>query len=171
MIYINDVCVTESIDPFEREKHVKQYLHKEKLTITDENESPLSAQEVGRLLLDASGTHHLKAVKNSLVLREFKEELRQYIQKVECYIEDIRESEDFSTVTGGFIQVAETLLELDAAASYLQKELIDHQLLNELSEKAMKQTEQNNYEYVLDLIEYELLPILQEFLNETNEEV
>jgi len=99
---------------------------------------------------------------------DFKEELHTYILKVKAYIETARETEDFSSMMTSFIQVTEALIEFEAVANFLGKKLIDQEQIQTISIKALEQAEEGNIDYILDLMEYELLPILQHFIDETN---
>ncbi|MER2076732.1 hypothetical protein [Psychrobacillus psychrotolerans] len=171
MLYVNDYLVTEEIELELVGQQLKEYLLKEKLIIIKSNQEPMSQDELATLLKSNEAEFRLVAMHTSILLREFKEELESYIQKVETYIEDMRESEIFSDVLNGFVQVIEALLEFTSVEKFLQKSLVNQQQVNELSTKALTRAEEGNLEYVLDVLEYEVLPLLQHFLDETNEVV
>lgn len=171
MIYINDVFVTESKNPTEREQLLRKHLQEEEVILVDEKNVPLDINKIGDFLLDVTNTHYLKAIKTSFVLQEFKVELQQYIEKVENYIEQLRDNENYTTITEGFTQVVEALIEFDKVAAYLQKETIDQDMLREISVKAITQAEMKNFQYVLDLMEYELLPLIHNLFDEANGEI
>ncbi|WP_046174425.1 hypothetical protein [Domibacillus indicus] len=171
MIYVNGQLVTTSKNKIERNDNLKTFLYKEKLVIIDDTNVPVSSSGINAICDNSEEIYHLKAIKTNSILRDFKEELAVYINKVTHFVDETRETENYSSVPNAFIQVAEALIEFNKVADYLQKELIDINSLNNLSEKALIQTESGNIEYVLDLIEYELLPILEVLLKETNEEI
>ena len=169
MLYVNDHLVTEERELEAVAQQLQGYLFKEKLILVNSNQEPFLQEELADLLMSKKEELKLTAIHSSIMLREFKLELEDYIQKVEAYVEDMRESADFSGVLNGFIQVMESLLEFSAVEKFLQKDLIDQQQLNELSTKVLARAEEGNFEYVLDVLEYEVLAILHHFLAETNE--
>lgn len=170
MLYVNGQMVTEKMELEAVAQHLKEYLYKEKLIIVKQNNEPMLQEELASLLKSNTQEElHLSAMHTSVLLREFKEELENYIKKVEIYIEDMRETENFSDVLEGFVQVTEALLEFSIVERFLQKRLINKEQLNQISNKALARAEDGNYGYVLDLLEYELLSILHHLFDETNE--
>ena len=169
MLYVNDHLVTEERELEAVAQQLQGYLFKEKLILVNSNQEPFLQEELSELLMSKGEELKLTAIQSSVLLREFKLELESYIQRVEAYIEDIRESENFTDVLSGFVQVMEALLEFSAVEQFLQKDLVDQQQLNELSTKVLARAEEGNLEYVLDVLEYEVLDILHHFLAETNE--
>lgn len=169
LLYVNEYKVTNEKEVEIVKEHLEEYLSKEKLIIVDHEGQPISQEGLSQLLLENVSELRLAAKSTSVMLREFKEELVSYIQNVETYIERMRENENFSDVLNGFIQVTEALLQFSSVEAFLQKSLVDQEQLNDLSTKALMRAKEGNYEYVLDLLEYELLAILYHFLDETNE--
>ncbi|MBP2241984.1 hypothetical protein J2Z40_002557 [Cytobacillus eiseniae] len=171
MIYINDQLIVEDTSQSDSSIIVKKYLHKNRLVLVNNDGQPMSDEELNTFLSHLNGVQKLKAVSISNLLRDLKQELQLYIKKVEAYIENIRDNEDFSSVNTGFAQVMEGILEFSVVASFLQKDLIDPSYMQQLSEKAFARAETGEDEYVLDIIEYELLPILNRLYDEINEEM
>ncbi|TQR17378.1 hypothetical protein [Psychrobacillus vulpis] len=171
MIFVNDVLVSKEENKDKANEILKSYLTTEKLILVNEHNELISNEEIEELLSKRAEVVKLVAIRISTLVRDFKEELHNYILEVEDYIENTRDCEDFSDTLSSFIQVTEALLQFSKVEDFLQKELINQQHLLEISEKSIQQAEVGNNEYVLDLIEYELLPILHNFLNETNEEI
>ncbi|WP_102273793.1 hypothetical protein [Cytobacillus massiliigabonensis] len=171
MIFINDELVTNETDPIEVEQIVKKYLVREKLVLVDKEGQPLGPEEQAELLSETLSDHYFEAVHTSILLRDFRAELQLYIKKVDEYIENTRDKEDFSTVNVSFVQVIEALMEFSSVSTFLHKDLMDPIVLTSITEKAFKQMEMGNLEYLLDLMEYELLPVLNEFVDEINEEM
>lgn len=166
MIYINDKLVIETNNQDEAEQRLKKYLQKEKLLLINEDKQPISEQEWRVILSNLSGVKYLYAESTCTVLKDFKEELNLYIKKVEQYVDDVRDTENYLNVNDGFIQVTEALMEFYRVSQFLQKDIIDRNIIHKIAEKAFIQAEMGNEEYVLDLIEYELLPFLQRYDNE-----
>lgn len=166
MLYVNERLVTEANELEIMVQQLKDYLFVEKLIIIKDDQEPMSQDELTSLLINNSSDIYLVAIHISVLLRDFKEELAVYIQKVEKYVEDMREIENFSGVLDGFVQVTEAILEFTVLEQLLQKNLIDKEQLNEVSAKALLRAEEENYEYVLDLLEYELLSNLQHIFDE-----
>lgn len=169
MIYINGFVVTGSNEYEVVLKEVKDFISTRRLLIVDSNNDPMSQEQLSTLLLHNSGEIQLTAIETSIVLRAFKEELDAYTLKVEQYVDNTRASEDFSSVLNSYAQVTEALIKFISVEEFLQKQLLDKQLLNELTHKCLKRAEEGNFEYILDIMEYELLPLLRNFVKETNE--
>ncbi|MGB2872592.1 hypothetical protein [Psychrobacillus psychrotolerans] len=169
MIYVNGNVVTDSNDHEVAVEYLKEYLSAQRLLVVNSNDEPMSQQQLSTILLSNVEEIHLIAIKTSIILRGFREELHTYILKVEQYVEDIREIEDFSTVMSSYTQVIEALIEFLSVEEFLQKQLIDQKHLNDISLKCLKRAEEGNFEYILDVMEYELLPLLHNFIKETNE--
>ncbi|MBE1555014.1 hypothetical protein [Sporosarcina limicola] len=171
MIYVNELLVTEEKSRETAVQLVTEYLATKKLVLISGNNEILNEEEIRLLITEQPAVLKLTALHSNEVLRDFKEELHNYIVKIEEYVEDTRESENFTSAMNSFVQVAEALLEFEAVANYLRKKLINHQQIQAISTKALSQAEEGDSEYILDLIEYELLPILHQFIDETNEEM
>ena len=168
MIYVNDVLVTEE-ETYELAKNsLKVYLASEKLVLLNKMKNSYMNNEMEQILMNLPSAINLTAIRSSELLADFKEELHSYILKVEGYIDTTRETEDFSTTMTSFVQVSEALLEFEVVANFLEKKLIDQDQIQTITKKALEQAEEGNTEYLLDLMEYELLPILQNFIDETN---
>lgn len=171
MIYVNNILVTQEANKSVAGAVLKEFLIAEKLVVVKKENQPMSEQELNHALMNITEKLQLTAVRSSVLIREFKEELHSYNLRVEKYINDTRQSEDFTNITTSFVEVTEALLEFSTVSNYLQKEMINKELIQELSEKALQQVEVGNTEYLLDLMEYEILPILYHFIQETNEEM
>jgi len=171
MIFVNDFLVTEEKNKDLAKQKLVEFLFVEKLVVTKEDNHPMNEEELNTVLMNIDEKVQLTAVHSSVLVREFKQELQNYNLRIEEYIDDTRQSEDFSTVTTSFVEVTEALLEFSAVSTFLQKELIDQEQIQELTGKALQQLEVGNTEYLLDLLEYEILPILYHFVEETNEEM
>ncbi|WNF22611.1 hypothetical protein [Mesobacillus jeotgali] len=173
MIYINEVPVAGDLNLELLKREIKAYLHKEKLVLIDQSGNILSENKVNSLLESSIEKDQLflQGVKTNLLLRDFKDELILYIKKVEDYIENVRDTEDFSTVKDSFVQIIESVLEFTSVSDFLQKDLIGQDTVKELAQKAFAQAESGNDVYILDLIEYELLPLLNHFSEGIQEEM
>lgn len=171
MLFINDFLVSEKKDKLVLFQEVKSYLVKHKLIIINGENEPLSEEEIQNKLFNMEETLKLTAITISKLLYEFKGELSNYIVKIENYIEDTRENENYHSVAESFIQVIEALLQFKVVSNYLHKEIISEHHIQTISQKALNQAEIGNNIYLLDLLEYELLPLLQKLLLETNGEM
>lgn len=171
MIFINDQLVVEDTIQSDVTHIVKGYLHKNRLVLVNNEGQPMSDEEMKTLLSNLNGVQKLKAVSTSNLLRDLKQELQLYNKKVESYVENVRDNEDFSTVITSFAQVMEGILEFSAVATFMKKDFIDPSYMQQLTEKAFAGAETGEGEYVLDMIEYELLPILNRLYDEINEEM
>lgn len=169
MIYVNGNIVTDADDIEIAAQDLKGYLATKRLLIVNDAEEPMSHQQLSAILSSNTEEIRLAAIETSILLRAFKEELATYTLKVEQYIESTRETEDYSTVLTSYTQVTEALLDFSVVEEFLQKELIDQEYLSDISSKCLKRGEEGNFEYILDIMEYELLPLFENFIKETNE--
>lgn len=169
MIYVNGNIVSDTDDIEIAAQDLKGYLATKRLLIVNDAKEPMSHQQLSAILSSNTEEIRLAAIETSVVLRAFKEELAAYILKVEQYIESTRETEDYSTVLTSYTQVTEALLDFSVVEEFLQKDLLDHQYLSDISSKCLKRGEEGNFEYILDIMEYELLPLFENFIKETNE--
>ncbi|WP_342566961.1 hypothetical protein MKY09_14380 [Psychrobacillus sp. FSL K6-4046] len=169
MIYVNGNLITVEKNPKKAEVLLRDYLIKKKLVLVNNNDEPVSFQDLSEILLGNSKEIKLKGISSSIILREFKEELHNYILRVEQYIEVSRQNENYSSMLDNFVQVVEAIIEFSKIGNFLQKELVSHQQINNISTMAFEQAKVGNKEYILDLLEYELLPVLNFVFDETNE--
>lgn len=170
MIYVNNIDIT-SENELDIISTIKAFLTKEKMILVNEENLPIDNKDLEEIVLNMEENLFLNAIHTNSIIRDFVVELKEYVSKVEEYVENVRDTEDFSTVTDSFINITEALLEFSTVAIFLQKELVDQIQLKELTNRSLIGAESGNLEYVLDIIEYELLPILHRILNEINEEM
>lgn len=171
MIYINKILVTKGTNRIEVSQAVNTYLLDNKLVLVNNEGETLSEKEINELFFDSISNQHLQAISTLTLLTDFKMELDLYIHKVQEFIDDKRDSGNLSIVSVGFIQLIESTTNFSVVSSFIQKDLIDEVTIKELTKKAFEQAELGNVEYILDLMEYELLPILHDLLNEIQEEL
>lgn len=170
MIFVNGVCITNKIQQNDNYIQIKNFLSKEKMVLINDDEQPMS-EETLLEILKSDKDHYFRAVTTSSILRGFKDELSIYISKVENYIENEREIESNPNVINGFIDITESLFQFLSVEDYLQKKIIDQDHIKNLVKQTLYRVEVGDNNYVLDIIEYELFPILQRFEKEIIEEM
>lgn len=166
MIFINDVQLPMD---YNGKDGIYDYLKKKQMILISEEGRPLSNNDLTNILLNNNTPLYLHAKSTSSLLREFKEELYIYINKVTDYIDTTRDSDDHSTTVSSYSNIVEALFEFIPVTKYLQKNLIDTEYIHNITERVFERGQSNDYDYILDIIEYELLEILQTIYNEIQE--
>ncbi|MDV6376988.1 hypothetical protein ORD22_01760 [Sporosarcina sp. GW1-11] len=167
MIYINGDRIAEDIDNIA--KTINEYLIREKMVLVDENNIPLNPSAIENLVIQNNAPQYLRAIHTTQLLREFKQELNGYIEKVNQYIDDIRDLDDQLSVINGYTSVVEAILSFIPITNFIQKDLINSDFLQSISEKVFERAQLNDMSFIIDVIEYELLPLLQNVSDEIQE--
>lgn len=162
MIFVNgQIIASEGTNDMLFAK-LKEYVKINHLVIVDENDVPIGREEIFTLI-EKNENCYLKAVPTSQLLSDFYMELNNYIDKVESYVEAVRDNEgDLHSVHTAFINIMEALMEFAKVQSYVQTNVIDFEFLEEISSKAFQQAQHGNLDYILDLIDYEIIPVLKD---------
>jgi hypothetical protein len=171
MIFVNGQLVAhEGTDEF-LFTELKNYLKLNQLVIVSENITPLNDEEVFALIANNKDECHFQAIYANQLLSDLFLELTNYIEKIEVYVERIRDEGNLSSVHEAFVNVMEALIEFSKVQDYIQANVIDPTFLEKISFKALQQAQVGNDEYVLDLIEYEITPVFKELLELIKERI
>lgn len=150
---------------------LEEYIKINNLVIVDENDVPLGRDEVFALI-KKSEKCYLKAVQTNQLLSDFYMELNSYIDKVESYVDRVRENErNLHSIPTAFINIMEALIEFSRIHSYVQTNIIDLEFLEEISLKSLQQVQHGNLDYILDLIDYEIVPLLKDLRDSIGERI
>ncbi|WP_339210968.1 hypothetical protein NSQ41_03055 [Aeribacillus sp. FSL K6-8210] len=170
MIFVNDQLVVQDTTLEEALTKIKEYLWKHHLIIINNENVPLTDSQLEEVIKQNENQQvFFKAIKIKELLFEIYSELNDYVDKIEQYIDNIRDEENYSSVQEAFANVVEALIEFSNTQKYLDINVIDPKRLEEFSLKALRQTQLGNVEYVLDLMEYELVPLFKRLLKQLEE--
>lgn len=150
---------------------LKSYLNSNHLILVNKENVPLMEDEIIKKLEQNVQEYHFNAIHSKELLTNFCEELRMYFEKLEAFIETAREEEQYDTVNTAFINVIEALMEFMIVQRFIDKTIYQASDLENLSTKALQQAQIGNNEYVLDLIEYEVFPLVEQLLKEIEERI
>ncbi|QXE00959.1 hypothetical protein [Terribacillus sp. DMT04] len=149
-------------------EEIKVYLHEKQFIINDESGAPLSEKAFMEII--ASHSSYSFSVKQiSTIEKEFIEELVIYIEKVKDKVDSFSKSNDKELIINGFINLINSLIEIQATAGYFEIEIIDIEYINELATRAISRIEDGDYDFLVDVMEYELVPSLVHFKNKLPE--
>jgi len=103
-------------------------------------------------------------------LKEILAELELYLTKVETVIEGL-DSEPPQKIYNYFIEITESMVELLPLAQFVKYNKLNEDIIRNFAEKGLSKMKENNEFYLIDIIEYEFIPILLEFKKEIKKKV
>ncbi|WP_259549295.1 hypothetical protein MHI39_06000 [Heyndrickxia sp. FSL K6-6286] len=168
MLYINGKLLTGDKNQQNRVDLVNQYLSENDEVIIDKNGNYLNNYEITQVLLEE--VVNIKTVKSSSLAVNFISDLEKYVNKVENYIEDVREKEEYHSLSVNFVDTMESFIEISKIQKYYHVSIVNEKFFDMLLAKAEERMKEGNLEYLLDLLEYEVLPKLEELLAAIKEE-
>ncbi|WP_339060492.1 hypothetical protein [Tepidibacillus marianensis] len=140
---------------------IKKYLRENNLIIVDQSENPFSFEEIESMILNE--TEPIFYVKYIVDLeKETIKDTIEYINNAEKRIHDIIEENNQVSIVQAFVKLMEALVSLEKIMSHFGSETLTSSWIQTISEKALSQIEKENYSYLVDLLEYEIMPKLVE---------
>lgn len=165
MIKLGSQFTIERSTAEEEFKLIMNYLADHQLVIVNIEEVPLRDEEVLNSLLEKEVIHFsLKSVAD-LELDTVRNVL-QYIETAEYHISLLDEEADNKVIFQAFVDVMEALDYFSSLSDYLKLNAVNSEKLHNISLKGLQQMEQENEEYILELLQYECLPMLMELRTE-----
>lgn len=73
----------------------------------------------------------------------------------------VLESNDIESLIQSFADLMEALLEITSLCEYFQVDELNGEKVHSLLQKALPRVDQKDEQYMLDVIEYEIIPIMQ----------
>ncbi|WLD92969.1 hypothetical protein [Alkalihalobacillus sp. AL-G] len=148
---------------------VQQHLTDNKLIIVDAEGIPLPDSTITSRINDEE-TSTFKVKSTLIIEQETLLEAIEYIDNIEPQIEVLHNS-DQDMIINGFVNAMESLVYLDKLVSHFNIDIsIDYNLEN-ASQKALKQVEDGNVDYLLDLLEFSFTPLLGEMKTKFQERI
>jgi hypothetical protein len=140
-------------------KDIQAYLHDHQLILVDEQGIALNENQIiAKLATEAVCEFYTKEVKE--LEQETIDEVVCYIDQVEGKVEELLESDQRETLTQSFVDLMEALLEMSTLCRYFQLDVLTEEKVRDLLQKALPRMEQGDEQYMLDVIEYEIIPMM-----------
>lgn len=143
-------------------KEIKTYLHDNQLVLTNDTGIPLVEEEITNII-STNPTYTFDSVSVSKIEVDFVNEISSFVVKVEKQFNQLTSVNDKGLIINGFIEFTNSLIEIERAAQYFDINFIKFDQINEIASKVVSRVESNDLDFVLDIMEYELIPILQNF--------
>jgi hypothetical protein len=160
MIKIDERLFENKQDREESLREIKQYLQQELIVLIGEDGIPLNENQIREQLLNPDAEFNSKKI-NGLELEAISE-ATDYIERAEVGIKELLEEIDLVVIFKSFTDLMEALMYLEQLTRYFSFGIISIEKINAFGEKALVQMEKGNSSYLLDVIEYECLPLLLE---------
>jgi hypothetical protein len=159
MIYINGTKIPRQNSLEDTLNLIKKLLLEDKSIIVNEHGAALSDNDILNMLENQTEVH-FQTKKVSEIEKETLEELQNYIEIAEFEIEKLRENDDMNKTVQAFQNIVETLFYFSKLQNYYQLSIIDLNHVHELTEKSYDRVKELNTDYLLDVIEFEFLPMI-----------
>lgn len=141
-------------------KDIKEFLHNNQVIVVDSNGVALSENQIIEKL--TTETNFEFFTKNVFELeKETISEVIRYIDQVEVNVATVLESNDIESLIQSFADLMEALLEITSLCEYFQVDELNGEKVHSLLQKALPRVDQKDEQYMLDVIEYEIIPIMQ----------
>jgi hypothetical protein len=168
MIFINRTTIPRHKSHEDTLNEIKKLLVTENCIIVNEHGAPLSDNDILHLITTQREIHF--QTKNiSDIERETLQELQHYLENAETEIEQLRENENVGEIVQAFQDIVEALFYFSKLQDYYQLSIIDLNQVQKLTQKSYDRMKESNTTYLMDVIEFELLPMI-ELLKEAIEE-
>ncbi|WP_404404894.1 hypothetical protein [Jeotgalibacillus malaysiensis] len=144
---------------------IKKYLHNEKKILLDKKGETLNDKALIDIIKSNKG-YEFKTNELRNIEIGFLKEMKNYLYELEFYINKVSYLEDQSNKINCFIDTINSLTELETAARYYNIDFYSIEEINEIANKAIKYIELNNIDYLMDVLEYEIVPRIRNFLEQ-----
>jgi hypothetical protein len=168
MIYINGTKIQRQSSLEDTFNSIIMFLSNENSVIVNEHGVALSNNEILNILANQAEVH-FQTKKISEIEKETLEELQNYVENAELEIEKLRENGNLGEIVQAFQDIVEALFYFSKLQDFYQLTIINLNHVHKLTEKSFNQVKEANSDYLLDVIEFELLPMI-ESLKEAIEE-
>ncbi|WP_025028332.1 hypothetical protein [Caldalkalibacillus mannanilyticus] len=147
---------------------VFQYLKENHLLIVDEDHIPLMEEVIiQKLAAEESPQFITRSIQE--VESETIQSVIEFIDQAEKNIKELADENNKAKIFQAFSDIVETFVELQSLTEYFDVAFPSEEKIKELSKKGLAQMENQNESYLLDLLEYECLPILEELRDQLAE--
>lgn len=141
---------------------IQTHLYQNQLVITDNKGTPLEENEILNIISTHS-TYCFNTTSISDIENGFISEIIDYIKKVENHFTQLSMSNDNGHIINIFIDLINSLIEIESTVGYFGIDFLNVEQIKEIANKALSRIEKGDIEYILDLMEYEIIPTLLNF--------
>lgn len=142
-------------------KEMQSYLHEKHLVITDNKGIPIDDKEIVNIV-STNQTYRFYTTSVSVLENEFIIEMIDYVERLEKHFPKIAASNDKVLIVNSFIEIINSVVELEGVSKYFNMNVVNIERINEIVNRALVRIEQDDLEYIIDVIEYEMSPIFSE---------
>jgi hypothetical protein len=143
-------------------KKIKSHLHENQLVLADSSGAPLAETEIINIITSNS-TYSFNSISISEIEDGFVHEMLEYVEKVEKYFSELSISSNSELIINTFIDLINSLTEIIKVANYYEFYFISIDNINEIANKAVSRIEAGDIDFILDIMEYEIIPSLLDF--------
>lgn len=161
MIKIGDKLFEKKLTIDETLKALRDYLNKNGIILVDEFDVPYSEEQILSLLENNCVEFKTKTI--AKLEEETIVESLEYIIRVEKKIYEVIESDNAEDVFKWFPEILNAFIELGKISSYFDSNIISFDKIDEYAKKGLSQMNEQNDSYLREIIEYEFLPLLEDF--------
>jgi hypothetical protein len=160
MIYINGTIIPKQNSLEDTFNSIKKFLLDEKSIIVNEHGAALSDNDILNMLANQSEIH-FQTKKVSEIEKETLEELQNYVEKAEIEIEKLRENDSMNETVQAFQDIVEAIFYFSKLQNYYHLTIINMDHIQKLTQKSYDRMKESNTDYLLDVIEFEFLPMIK----------
>lgn len=142
-------------------KILRAYLNKKGIILVDDSDVPYSEEQILCLLEKECVEFKTKTI--AQLEEETIEESMQYIVRVERKIYELIDSDNAENVFKWFPEILNAFIELEKISRYFNSNIVSLEKIDIYAKKGLSQMNEQNDNYLRELIEYELLPLLDDF--------
>jgi ERCC4-related helicase len=170
MIYINRTKMPRQNSLEDTFYSIKKFLLNENSIIVNEHGAALSDNDILNILANQTEIH-FQTKKVSEIEKETLEELQNYVEKAEIEIERLRENDNMNEIVQAFQDIVEAIFYFSKLQNYYQLTIIDMNQIQELTQKSFDRMKESNTDYLLDVIEFEFLPMIKSLKDAIEERI
>jgi hypothetical protein len=143
-------------------KQIKTYLYENQLILAGSNGDSLTETEIINIIA-VNPTYSFNTISVSEVENGFINEMLDYVEKVEKYFTQLSDSNDNEFIINTFIDLINSLTEIVKVAEHYKVNFLSIENINEIANKAISRIEIGDIDFLLDVMEYEIIPSLHDF--------
>ncbi|MBO9596785.1 MAG: hypothetical protein J7559_03025 [Cohnella sp.] len=159
MIKIGEQSFTRKSDMEDNLAMIRQYAKDEQVIVTNEEGEALDEEQIRDWL-----NEHDMAIFQVKQVQELEREtiasLIEYIDHAQIRIGELVEETNAGIIYQAFVEMIESLQYIESVTQYFGITNVSAERIKILSERALQQIELDNSSYIIDLFEFECLPLL-----------
>ncbi|MET3697648.1 hypothetical protein SAMN05877753_106246 [Bacillus oleivorans] len=143
-------------------KEIKFYLHENQLVLTNSKGVPLTEEEIENII-SSNPSYKFDSISVSELETEIVNDMVDYIKRVEKNFSEISQSNNNEKIINSYIELINSMIEIVKVAEHFDIEFLTPEQINEITNKSISRIEKGDIEFIIDVMEYELIPMLFDF--------